>query len=72
MTPVQPSLTHIADTAAIAAGAGAGVNSLIIRDPEDPALLYQMGGSRQSVRNVGGSPGTGGRKPGTGTEVQIH
>ena len=35
MTPVQPSLTLIADTAAIATGAGAGVNSLIIRDPGD-------------------------------------
>jgi len=52
MTPVQPSLTHIADTAAIAIGAGAGVN-FTIRDPGDPALLYQMAGSRQSVRSVG-------------------
>jgi hypothetical protein len=52
MTPVQPSLTDIADTAAIATGTGAGVNFFIVRDPGDPALLYQMAGSRQSVRSV--------------------
>ena len=67
MTPVQPSLTHIADTAAIATGAGAGFNFLLSEIPgirpfcirwpdQDKAFVAWPGGAGTGDRNQGANP----------------